>query len=195
MKLYHLLTDRAAVRILKMLYDEEVLNKGSYTMKLSDARKKLGLILSPKSSVTSLSGCGLVTTDSVDGDTIMSITNKGKEFIESFDQLVDIYHGKKPEQKSIRVKYELTSQEKRIIIMAYKISSEMGKELVPLKTLVQELYPYDQRGKTSVVSRYISRLEEIKLMQRTKEGREVFVSVTEQGFKTIKEQYLKGLMI
>jgi len=195
MKLHHLLKDRDAVRILKMLYDEEVLKKGSYTMKISSARKKLGLLLPPKNSVINLSDCGLVTTDNVDGNLIMSITNKGKEFIESFDQLAEVFKGRKPEQKSIRVNYSLMQQEKRVLVMAYRISTESGMEFVPLKILVQELYPYDQRGKTSVVSRYISKLEEIKLMERKKDGRVVLVSVTEQGFKTIKEQYLKGLMV
>lgn len=194
MNLYRLLTDRNAVRILKILYDNELQNKGSYTMKLSLAKKKLGLMFSPKKSVNKLSSLGLVGVDSVNGDYIMSMTNKGKEFIEVFDQLVELFSAKKErDEKKVRVRYELTAQEKRIMVLTYRIGKEIGRDFVALKTLVEELYPH-QKNKTSTVSRYISRLEELRLMERKKEGRNIYVRVTEKGFRTIKQQYLDGLM-
>ena len=194
MKLHPLLTDRTAINILKTLYNHEVIEKNSYTIKLSEAGKKACCSSYPLESAQKLSSYGLIALDAVEKDHVMSMTNKGKEFIEIFDQLVELFQPKRTGERSVRIKYELTNQEKRILVLAYKISKESGSEMVPLKMLVQELYPYDQAGKASVVSRYISKLEELSLMQRSKEGRNVLVSVTEQGFRTIREQYLKGLI-
>lgn len=201
MKLHRILKDRTAIRILKMLYDQEAMKKG-YAMKLSYAKNRLGMVLSPGSSVELLSKFSLVGIDHVGNDMVMSITNKGKEFIEIFDQLVEIFAGKEGKEgkaafaDKVKVRYELTMQEKRIIVLCYKISKEIGRDFVALKTLVEELYPnqLNQTNKTSTVSRYISRLEEIKLMEKKKEGRNSYVKVTEKGLKTIKEQYLNGLM-
>ncbi|MCX6707620.1 MAG: hypothetical protein NT001_05785 [Candidatus Woesearchaeota archaeon] len=194
MKLYPLLNDRNSVNVLKILYDNETKNKNSYTLKLSEVKKAIGLSSYPKESALLLSTYGLIALDYVDNDYIVSITNKGKEFIEIFDQLVDIFKPKTVGEKSVSIRYELTGQEKRILVMAYKISKETGRDFIPLNLIVQEIYPYNQQGKASTVSRYISKLEEIKLMEKKKEGRNILVSVTEQGFKTIREQYLKGLM-
>jgi len=193
MRLHHLLTDRIAIRILKLLYDLETQKKGVYTMKLSDAKISLKLNSSPENSITILSTMGLIGVDAVNGDHIMSITNKGKEFIEIFDQLIELFLAKDQKGKKVSVKYELTAQEKRILVLTYRISKEIGRDFVALKTLVEELYP-NQDNKTGAVSRYISRLEEIKLMERKKEGRNSYVKVTDKGFRTIREQYLNGLM-
>lgn len=194
MKLYPLLNDRNSINILKILYDHETKHKNSYTLKLSDIKKAIGLSSYPKESALLLSTYGLIALDYVDKDYIVSITNKGKEFMEIFDQLADLFRPKRVGDRSMSIRYELTGQEKRILVMAYKISRETGREFIPLNLIVQEIYPYNQQGKASTVSRYVSRLGEIKLMEKRKEGRNTLVSVTEQGFKTIREQYLKGLM-
>lgn len=194
MKLYPLLKDRNAVNILKLLYDNEVTNRDSYTLSLSEAKKRLGMLLPPKESALRLSSFRLIAIDSVDNDYIMSITNKGKEFIEVFDQLIELLQPDKVGKKAISIKYELTINEKKILALAYKISRESGMDYIALKTLAQELYPYNQQGKTSIISRYVSKLEEINLMKKKREGRETFVNVTDKGLKTIREQYLKELM-
>lgn len=196
MVLYKLLTDRAAINILKVLYDHEVREKASYSTKLSEIKKRVSLPIG-HASLQRLSSMELVTMDLVEGEHILSITNKGKEFMEIFDQLVDLFTPQeKEEQKGVRVKYELTSQEKRILILAYKMSKESGVAFIPLKTLVTELYPHaDHRSKMSAVSRYVTKLEEIQLMEKKKENRMTVVKVTEKGFRTIKEQYLKGLIV
>jgi len=196
MRLHHLMQDRTAIRILKMLYDNEAAKKG-YSMRLSYAKNRLGMTLSPGKSVETLSRFGLVGIDNVGNDMVMSITNRGKEFIEVFDQLIELFAAKKPSYAGkVKVRYELTGQEKRIIVMAYKIGKEIGRDFIALKTLVEELYPLQQNqaNKTSAVSRYISKLEELRLMERKKEGRNTYIRVTENGLKTIKEQYLNGLM-
>ena len=191
-----LLTDRVSINILKVLYDHEVREKASYSTKLSEVKQRLSMPIALL-PLQKLSSMELITMDLVEGEHILSITTKGKEFMEIFDQLVELFHPQdKPEQKSVRVKYELTSQEKRILILAYKMSKESGVSFIPLKALVTELHPHkDYRTKMSTVSRYVTKLEELQLMERKKEDRATLVKVTDKGFKTIKEQYLKGLMM
>ena len=116
-----------------------------------------------------------------------------------FDQLVDMFRPEeaviKPIEKKVHIKYELTNIEKKILVMTQKIIKETGKESVALRTVTEELYPYeDYKRKTSTVSRNVSKLEEINLMERMKEGRRTYIKVTEKGLKTIKAQYLKELM-
>lgn len=193
-RLYDLLKDRTAIRILKALYDHEASKKNSYTLHLNEISRSLGLADYPKESAENLSGFGLVAMDTVNGDIVMSITNKGKDFIEIFDQLIELFMPEKVGKKMISVKYELTIQEKKILVLSYKISKESGSDFIAMNTLVQELYPYNQSGKASAVSRHISKLEEINLMSRKKEDKEILVSVTDKGLKTIREQYLKELM-
>ncbi|MBU0536751.1 MAG: hypothetical protein KKE20_07320 [Nanoarchaeota archaeon] len=194
MKLHPLIIDRDAINILKVIYDHEVIQKNSYTLKLSDARSRTSINGTGVAAAEKLSSYNLIALDAVDNDHIMSITNKGKEFIEVFDQLVELFQPKQKGQQSVSIKYELTNQEKKILVLTYKISKESGSDFVSLKMLVEELYPINQGGKSGAVSRYVSKLEEIGLMQKKKEGRKIFVSVTEKGFKTIRQQYLKGLM-
>ncbi|MBD3313773.1 hypothetical protein GF345_04995 [Candidatus Woesearchaeota archaeon] len=194
MKLYPLLTDKDAINLLKALYDNEVLEKKSYTTKLSDVGSKARLKSRGTEAAEKLSSYNLIALDSVDNDYIMSITNRGKEFIEIFDQLVELMNPKSSGQRSISIKYELTNHEKKILILTYKMSKESGSDFIPMKMLVEELYPVNQAGKSGVVSRCISKLEEIGLMERQKQGRKTLVCVTEKGFKTIRQQYLKGLM-
>lgn len=200
MALYELLTDRAGINILKIVYNHEVREKASYSTKLSAIKQRLSLPITLP-SLQRLAGMELITMDVVEGEHILSITNKGKEFIEIFDQLVELLQPadkqeQTPGRMNVRVKYELTSQEKRILILAYKMSKESGMPFIPLKALVTELYPHtDYRTKMSTVSRYVTKLEEIQLMERKKEDRITLVKVTDRGFKTIKEQYLKGLVV
>lgn len=195
MRLHDLFQDRTSIRILKMLYDCEVVQKGAHTMRLSEARRSLGLVFAPKGSVSRLVRFGLVCADHVDGDMIMSLTGKGKEFIDLFDQILELFmsQGKKMAGRNVRIRYDLTEQEKRIMVLTYRMCKEIGQDLIELKALVEELHP-DQSGKTGSVSRYVSRLGELNLMNKERRGRQTFIGVTEAGFRTIREQYLNGLM-
>lgn len=196
MTLYGLLSNRIAINVLKTVYMHEVREKASHTTSLHVIKKRLPIEVGID-DLNLLVECELVTMDLVEGEHILSITQKGKEFIEVFDQLIEVYEGKeKSPAKSVKVKYELTSQEKRILVLTYKMLKESGAEYIPLKNLVEEMYPReDYSTKISSVSRYVSRLEDIYLMQRKKEGRKSLVRVTDKGFRIIKEQYLKGLMV
>ncbi|MBI5880596.1 hypothetical protein HZB90_00525, partial [archaeon] len=129
------------------------------------------------------------------GERILSLTQKGKEFAEQFDKLRLVLDGKKQEQKAYEVKYGLTAMEQRILLMCAKIRSET-RQMVPLQTLTQEVYPYQDIGKKSgSVSKYAKKLEELNLLKREKINNRTLLDVTESGERVIKEQFLNGALV
>jgi predicted transcriptional regulator len=126
------------------------------------------------------------------GELVLSITQKGKDFIDQFDRLIAVMQGKKEEKKAFQVEYNLTPLEQRMLVMCAKIKSESGG-IVPLKMLTQEVYPYkDPSAKTGSVSKYAKKLEELNLLERVKRNNRTFFDVTESGERVIKEQFLNG---
>lgn len=197
MGLHHFLTSRDAVNLLKFLYQKEVIEKASYSYKLSDARKETDLTLG-SDVISVLQDDELVTTDDVEGETFLSITAKGKEIIEVFDQLVEVYRGDLPQmrQAGVRVRYELTKNEKRVLLLATKIAKENNLVYTPLRTLTQEMFPQASPSKKlSLVSRYVTKLEELNLVHRKREEKKSFIAVTDQGYKAIERQYMKGIAV
>jgi CTP-dependent riboflavin kinase len=196
MSLHRLLTDRIAVRVLKTLYDEEIAKKSSYTLKLEEISKKLGLEHIPDNSVANLDDNKLINLEMVEDQPILSISQKGKHFIEIFDQLVELFNAENLQPKNnVSIKYELTNLEKRILVLTLKIGKEIGPENVSLKLLTMEIFPHEvYEKKLSTVSRYVKKLEELKLVERRKEGRLSYVKLTEKAFRIIKEQFLMGLV-
>jgi DNA-binding MarR family transcriptional regulator len=194
MALYHLLKDRASINVLKMLHDNEFVDKNTHTMRYNDILDKIPV--APNSmTVRNLSEAGLVTVDrSEHNGLVISITQRGKEFVQQFDRLRAVLTEKKPEQKAYQVKYELTPLEQRILLLCSKIESESGAA-VPLKTLTQEVYPYKEPGSMSnTVSRSAKKLEGLNLIQRVKQGSRTLFDVTESGERVIKEQFMNITM-
>lgn len=196
MGLYDLLREKAAINILKKLYDREVVEKKSYTMKLSEIKAELGFKSNFLYSIDLLHGNGLVTAEKTEKDFVLSITDKGKRFIEAFDGLLEVFKAEKAGQvkRNIKVRYGLTELEKKILVMLFKIGKEIGYDNVTIKSVAAEIYPRGYEGKVSTISRYIKRLQDLQLVKKTKRENKVFIRVTEKGLKTIKEQFLLGIM-
>lgn len=199
-ELHGLLTDRTAINLLKMAYDEERKDKEtpSYTIKLDDARKKLGLWLQPHQAVKKLAAAEFIASDTVNGTTYMSITNRGKAFIETFDQLVEVFNKgtELPKQRTITVAYDLTTQEKRILLAATKLSKNLEQEFVPFKAVVQELFPNQNPSrKMNATMQQVTKLEQLQFLERKKQGKTALLRVTEKGYGNIKGIYEKGLTI
>ncbi len=193
MGLYHLLRDRQAINILKVLYDNETISK-KYTLNLSIICKKLD-INDTEGSVLRLVENELITTDTVDDDKVLSISNKGKELIEAFDHMIEVLEGKKTRPKSVHVRYELTTQEKKVLVLSHQIAKEIGAEHVAVKALVMEMYPHhDYNTRIGIVSKNIKRLEELNLMETMKQNETTYLKVTDKGVKTITEQHLRGIV-
>jgi len=193
MSLYDLLTDRGAVNVLKVLYVQEVEKSGSYTMKLAEVKSEVGFSFKTDESLSILSEIGLIVVDDGENDKLLSITEKGKEFIGIFDQLKEVFDGKKKQESKIALKYELTPLERKILVFCLKIGKEVGSEYVSLKSLAEEVYP--TKANNSTVSRYANKLCELNLLDKKKEGRNSYYKVTDKGKKTVKEQFLQELLV
>ena len=197
------LTNRAAINILKMVYDHEVTHKNQYTLNLSTIQKILLLIDSPTSALMLLSAAELITTDAVQGDVVLSITHKGKEFIEAFDQLKEIYEGEEQQIVSApAIRYNLTLQEKKALGALGKITSLSTTPAVSLKILARDLC-----AKPSTLLRTLAKLEQLNLIKKESKQeskkefkkskkqrgkRQLLVSLTDKGSRTVKEQYLEN---
>ncbi len=197
MGLYQFLSDRDAVTLLKFLYQKEVVEKTSYAYKLSAVRNETGRRLR-EYTLRTLSKDELITTDEAEGQTYLSITAKGKEIIEIFDSLVEVYRGTGPQasHSGVHVHYELTNQEKRVLLIATKIAKGNNLSHVSLKALTQELYPHDQPSRRiSLVSRHVNKLAELNLVHKKRQDNKTTITVTDKGYNAIKKQYLKSITV
>jgi len=187
MQLYPLLKDRASINILKILYDNEV-SENKYAMQYAELKSLLSVPERPE-TIENLKNAGLAASEENEqGELVLSITQKGKDFIELFDKLVAVMQGKKEEQKAYKVEYDLAVLEQRILVLCLKMKSEAGC-LVGLRDLTQEVYPYKDAAKMSgTVSRYAKRLEELNLLIRIKQGKDSFFDVTESGERVVQEK-------
>lgn len=187
----HILSHRVAINILKLVYDHEVTHKNQYTLNLSTIKKILLLIDAPASALMLLSSAELITTDAVGGDVVLSITHKGKEFIESFDQLKEIYEGDEKPAAAPAIRYNLTLQEKKTLGALAKITSLSTTPSASIKTLAR-----DVRAKTSTLVRTLGKLEQLNLIKKEfkqhKRKKQLFVTLTDKGSRTVKEQYLEN---
>jgi predicted transcriptional regulator len=195
MQLYPLLRDRASINILKILYDNEYVEKKSHTLLHSEVIAKLA-VAEKDETLANLQDALLISAEKNNsGEEVLSLTKKGKEFVEQFDKLRQVMEGKKQESKAYDVKYGLTAMEQRILLMCAKIKSET-KRMVPLQTLTQEVYPYqDVSKKSGSVSKYAKKLEELNLLKRVKMNNRTMLDVTESGERVIKEQFLNGNLV
>lgn len=185
------LLHRPAVNILKMVYDHEVTHKNQYTLNLSTIQKILLLVDPPTSALMLLSAAELITTDAVPRDVVLSITHKGTEFIEAFDQLKEIYEGDEKPAAVPAIRYNLTLQEKKALGALAKITSLSTTPTTSIKTLAR-----DVRAKTSTLLRTLGKLEQLNLVKKEfkqhKRKKQLCVSLTDKGSRTVKEQYLEN---
>ena len=185
---YEILKDRGAVRILKLLYDNEVISKKSYSLELSFINEALGPV--QLNSVNVLIKYGLIVSDDGENGKILSITEKGKQFITILDQIIFLLTKKEVKKEaSIAVTYDLTDTEEKILLVLSKMQKETG-DLVQLKSLTQEIGHYK---KSISLSKPIARLEQIGLVYKIKKDKAVLLSVTESGEKVINRQIVKEI--
>ncbi|MDO8643056.1 MAG: hypothetical protein Q7R76_05775 [Candidatus Woesearchaeota archaeon] len=190
------LLNRVAINILKIVYDHEVTNKNQYSLNLSVIQRLLLLVDAPTNALMVLANAELITTDAVHRDIVLSITHKGKEFIEAFDQLKEIYEGDARSVPTVpAIRYNLTVQEKKMLAALSKISSLSAASTVSFKTLARELR---LEKKPSSVMRTLTKLEQLNLIKKElikpkkqKGKRQLFVALTDKGTRTVKEQYLE----
>ncbi len=177
--LYDLLTSRPAINILKKLSDKDKDKK--YAIKI---RELAGDYKKAEEAVKLLSERGLVYVE----DGLLSISEKGKKFIDIFDQLVDLSSQKeKKRETNVEIRYDLSDFEKKTLFMLLRLQQETNRP-VSLTTLSRELFPYENyEQKKTRVSRQLNKLEHLNLVRKIKK-REVMAEVTDTGTKVVKRQ-------
>ena len=199
MRLRDLLTDFAAINVLKFLFDMESKNNSIYSTKLSNIQQKFNNFKNIENSIDILKNCELINLDSLEEDKIISISAKGKHFIDNFDKLVQITEKKndlknKKINKSFQIKYHLTPKEKKIMIVLFKLSKELGDKSVPLQDLTREIYPTNTESHLQNIARYVSKLAKLNLIEKTKAKTQTLLKLTPTGERTIKEQLVESLL-
>jgi len=199
MRLRDLLTDFAAINVLKFLYDMESQNSSIYSTKLSNIKQKFNNFANIDNSINILSKFELINLDMLKEDQIISISAKGKHFIDIFDKLNEITDNRKKVEnkktnKSFQIKYDLKPIEKKIMVVIFKLSKELGDKPVLLQDLTQELYPSNGDKNISTVKRYSSKLAKLNLVEKIEIKTRMFIKLTPTGERTIKEQLVASLL-
>lgn len=195
MALYDILANKPCIWILKLLYDQETSEKKVYTMNLSKIGKITGLNEKAAKFALILSKNGLLHIDDIGTDKVVCLTQKGKDFFKQFDRLKIIFEAEKEfkQKRMVRIEYNLTESEKNTLMMIYKISKETDG-LVSVKSVAQEMYLYENYSKKhSFVTKTINKLAKLNLISKTKIMNENFVSLTDAGKRTIKEQLIASV--
>ncbi len=188
MKLYTLLKDRASINILKILSETETVEK-KYSISYDEVLDRLA-VSERDDTLLNLQAGGLVSAEqSENNGMVLSITQKGKDFVSHFDKLIEVMNGKKQEARAYQVKYDLAEMEKKILLISKNVFAETG-ELVELNSLAAEIYPMqDITGKVDEVSENARRLEEMNLLERLEAEDATYFDVTDTGSRVVREQF------
>ena len=198
MRLRDLLTDHVAINVLKFLYDMELKNN-SYSTRLSNIRQKLNNFQNIDDSIDNLKNFELINVDFLENEQIVSISAKGKHFMDIFDKLIQMTERKeeiKDEKKikSYQIKYNLTPKEKKIMVVLFKLSKEIGDKPVLVQDLTREIYPTNGDKNTSTIKRYATKLAKLNLVEKTEIKNQQYLKLTPTGERTIKEQLVEALL-
>ncbi len=193
-----LLTDYAAINILKFLYDKESEKNSVYSIKFKEIIKRFPQSEDINKSIVILKNFDLINEDITKEDKIIVISAKGKHFIDTFDKLVQLTNieegsDNKKTTKSFQIKYDLNQKEKKIMILVYKLSKETGNNKVLFDDLTRELYPKNNVN-ASEVEKNINQLEELNLVEKTQVKNKIFLELTPTGERTIKEQLVESFL-
>lgn len=192
MALYELLQDRLAINVLKVLHENEL--QKAYAVKLAEIQQQFQITQVP-AAAQHLVSAGLANADAVEHDAVLTITEKGKQFISIFDQLVALSNGSGVAKKSsgMSIQYGLTPVEQRVLATAAQVIASSGKPAASLHALARALYPDEEsKKKVSGIAKQVQQLEGIGLVSTEQIGKHILVRVTENGKRTIQEQHLSS---
>ncbi|MBW3021242.1 hypothetical protein KY334_08150 [Candidatus Woesearchaeota archaeon] len=166
--LYHILSNRECVNLLKFLSESEDV--------VSISNEKIS-----NKTLKTLFNHELIHLEFGE-KTLASISLKGRNFIKLFDELVDITSNTSSKSTKMRVEYHLTDREKNVILAISKSLFEV--ELEKLYKIMKKKGQY--KLKTSF-NKDIKLLEELNLVKVDKK----LVYLTEVGKKVITHEILK----
>src|SRR3989344_2602691 len=125
--LFDVLSNRACVNVLKLLWDSEVAKKSSYSVKKSEILQIIKNKEAVEDAIITLYYEMLILKEEVEGELHLSITEKGKRFIAVFDQLVALMKDEQmPQNPAVEIKYDLTDSEEKVLTTLYHMQIEAG---------------------------------------------------------------------
>ena len=91
---------------------------------------------------------------------------------------------------------DLTELQKRIFFLIGSLQREGGTPLVSVSQLTIEVYGAENRGRMqTTIANYLKRLEELCLVQRTKKGRNSFVSLSDYGREALATHHVEKIIV
>jgi len=153
--------------------------------------RRLNLFIKPKKAIKVLNEAGLIIVEN-ENEYRIGITEKGKRFIALIDELINLINNQqKKETPHLEIKYNLSPREKRILIVLSKMQQETGKA-IQLRNLAEELYPHNNYSKKqTLLSKDLSKLDALHLIEKIREGRNVFLRTTDSGMRIVSEELEK----
>ncbi len=186
MTLYEILVNKACIWILKELYEAEVVSRKAYSVKVSELDKQLKI--DSRRYVWVLQKNGLLHTDNIGDDKVISLNSKGKDFFKLFDKLKVLTESQVKifEDKPVaKVEYDLTSNEKKALFSLYKITKDIGPDL-PINALIVE------NKKQEAVYDKLHKLNLIAKVKNPK-GRGMTLTLTPSGKKVVQKEFSERL--
>lgn len=173
--------DRKAVRLLKLLHDNEKLLR-HYTLSLGHARALLGLWRKPMRQARLLVRHKLAMADQnpLSKEIYLSITAKGMHFVEGLDRLRELLTAK-PRPARPYINYDLGESERRCLNILFKLQLEGS--CPSLKELAREL-----NTRPATVSRTAKRLAELGFLEKEGQGSNALLKLTESGAQLVREK-------
>ena len=87
---------------------------------------------------------------------------------------------------------QLTGQQKRTFFLVGSLQREHAP--VPVRAIAENLYGLENVEKMqTTIANYLKRLEELHLIQRTKKGRNSYVSLSELGMKLLASHHVETM--
>jgi hypothetical protein len=195
MKLRDLLKDATSINILKYLSSKEAKEGFAFSTRISFLTKEFHFSSTESitKSILNLNQASLINLDDSEKDNIISISSKGKQFIDIFDKLISLFENKE-KQSSYKIRYELTKDESRILVILYKLTKELFDRPVSLENLSREVSPLDSKSKEPQLIKVLSSLDSLNLIEFINLKQEDYLKLTPTGERVVKEQYLESLL-
>lgn len=99
------------------------------------------------------------------------------------------------EPSQIIIEYVLTNLEQKILLEIFNYDQNNNEQITP-KKITQSLYPYEPyKKKSSIISHYLKKLEELHLIKRYKIQNKTKIEITASGKRTVVDQDLESTVL
>jgi len=116
---------------------------------------------------------------------LLALEQKIGQMVYSFSDEAD--SGEAIQVKNQDVLEDLTQTQKTIFLTVYEMEKQLGRD-ISIRSLAEILYKGKEYDSVrAMLSRFITELTKIKLVKKSKEGKQVYVSITQQGSRIARQ--------